>query len=422
MGKRRSKPRRSVWIYLRQAYVRASDILGAYLEASIPIIIGAFIILGMLVFGLTPGLSDTVSILATCLISSVVIFLARVAARHDAVLIEISTSYLLHGGKALLDQMLGKMIAGRWRREEIRPGDALFKVLLELCRHGEWELRRRIAEALPMLGEINPKRTLDLVVVLREDWDGTKWRADLRRRAVEGLINPPPDRGLALIHKIKPSLIETLLQLRGNDDVFTAIAILEALVEMEVIDESGATRLREELMNFARKSLSAEQFQGMEKLAELLEQSKTLDVFELAKSIDALARSENIYIRVVAARNVWRLFNKLPGEALAIMEWLAQPIQHKYVRRANVKERSMEFITRMIKGEQYRAKAEALLRSLISDPDEIIRVTAFDSAEALKDDESELLKELCDSVIARETCEVLKGRAQLVLDELKPAS
>jgi len=370
-------------------FIRATFVSGTwggpYLEACVPLIVGPLVILVMEVCGLNPNLSDVVEIAAASLVTAVGVLLTRKAARHDAVLIEISMSYLLHGGRAMLDQLLRKMIAGRWKREQLKPGDALFKVLRELCRKGDWELRRRISEALLVLGEINPKRTLEIVTILREDWDENRWKGDLRRRAIEGLVNPPPTNGIALIHNLSPRLVEPLLKLKGSDDGFTAIAMLEALGELEVTDASRAVRLRADLLSFADQNLTTEERKGLHALADLLQLAKNGNVLKVAERISELSQSDGLYVRLIAARNVWRLFGRLPDRALTIMEHFSQPSEHKYVRRAIAKERSVDFIIRMITGQQYRARGELLLRTLVSDPDTIIRETAFDKAETLRD-------------------------------------
>ncbi len=101
----------------------------------------------------------------------------------------IATSFLVGGQFEVLDSLLSVLIGGEWRRLDVGvPGKRLFQALLELARVGEWEDRRRIAEAAPALALIDREATIPILKMLRDDYDSTRYRSDVRRRVVEALL------------------------------------------------------------------------------------------------------------------------------------------------------------------------------------------------------------------------------------------
>jgi hypothetical protein len=245
---------------------------------------------------------------------------------------------------------------------------------------------------------------LRLVEILRNDSDA-RWKSDLRRRAVEALIIPASRVDLALIFKSNPTDIRPLLQLRGGDEVFTAMAIAEALSDWENNDGEvweTVRELRRDLTSFSAHTYSQEENESVVALLELLKAARGGSIHNLAEKLEEASHSDNIYIRIIAARNVLRLASRLPQKTLEIMSQLAETIQPKYVRRPIAKEQSVKFLIRMLSEQAYQAQAETLLLSLINDEDQIIRVTTFDLSESLLRKNAELLSRICDQILSGE--------------------
>jgi hypothetical protein len=389
------------------------------------LMVGPLILLIMHCLDLPVGGSDIVGIAATSIVSALTVFIVRRAHRDHAILIEVTLTFLLRGGRALLDQLLGKMISGSWKKEHLKPGDALFDVLEEICHQDDYSLKRRVAEAIPVLGEVDANKTLEVVSILREDWDEGKWKADLRRRALEGLVNPLPTGGVPLIHRLKPLAVEPLLKLRASDDFFTAIAALEVLSDWRSVEQVRADRLRSDLLNFADQALRSEESAALHTCAEFLKQSMQMDIFGVARHLKEMSSDQNVLVRVAAARNVYLLFDRLPDDSLGLLEGFIDPAEDKDVRRAVAKERNVDFLIKAIRGKKFRSRAEAIFGRLISDTEPIIRETAFDTAESLKDGREDFLSEICGTIIRSEPsqsepCVDLLERAKTCLAELPP--
>jgi len=428
MSRRRSWSRRSLRIAIRRGVVRIADTWGPIAEASAVMVagivgLGAMAVLGH-ILGYRPAAADLASILAAglvpILVTSVTVYVVRKAARHHRILIEVTMSYLIHGGRSLLDELLGRMIVGRWERESLKPGDALFDVLAEVCRQRDWPLKRRVAEALPVLGEIDPKRSLEIAGILREDWHEAKWKGDLRRRAVEALVIVPPTDGIPLLHHVKPNAIEPLLKFRSTDEVFTAIAILEVLHEWEIFEPMRAARLQREMLEFVDTSLPTEEREALHHIADFLRDSKNRPVEDVAQKLQGMGKSPNVYVRIAAARNIWLLFDKYPQKAFELMEGFSETTEHENVRRPIAKERSVRFLIGAIKG-PLRDRAVSLLYKLLADPDDIIREGTFDMAESLEDADPELLREVCASILKNETIQDLRERAGRIMHRASDA-
>lgn len=416
MRKNRAMPLRKLRILLRKGAIRFQDRLGAFAESCGVLAVGAVFLLIMMWVGVG-GPSDWASFLAAFVVAAIAVFVLRKAARQQSILIEVTMSYLLHGGKSYLDHLLGKLIAGSWQREQLKPGDALFDVLEEVAHGQDWEMKRRLAEALPALGEVNPQRALGIASTLRDDWDA-KWESDLRRRAVEALFIPAVPGRIPLINRVKSEAVKRFLQLRERDQVYTAMAVAEALHDWGTVQPDTVARLKTDLLDFSRNMYPEDESQAIAELLDLLAGLKAASAFDIAQRLENMSGSPNVFVRIAAARNVVRLYERLPDRALELMLKFADPGQHRHVRRPIARELSTEFVIQMIASPARRSKAEVLLLTLITDPDEIIRVAVFDKAEALRQYDKDLFLRMCDFVIQKQTPQTLVARARRLKEEL----
>jgi hypothetical protein len=373
--------RRSVFkklnISARQQMLALHEKLGSFAEALSVLIIGLLFLGGALFFGIGSS-SDWASFFASFLVAAITIYFFRKATYRHTMLIEVTMSYLVEGGKPLFDYLLGKLIAGTWHGEDFKPGNVLFKVIEDTCNGQDWEMKRRIAEALPALSEIDEKRSLRVANILRNDWEPKVWHSDLRRRTVESLVIPVIPNRLPLIYRVKPDLIIPLLRLREKDQVYTAFAVLEALYEWEEIQPKVVSQLRADLIEFSFRTYSKQEKQAIREIASLLSIARNNDSLSVVQRIEQMTKSNNHLVRIAACRNVLRLSDRFPDRTLDVMANCVDPTQHVNVRRPIARERSVELIIRMLGNPTYRPKAESLLFKLISDPDDMVRIPTFD--------------------------------------------
>ncbi len=412
-----AKPIRRILFKVHDTRIRFQDRFGAWAEAILVLAIGVIFLAIYHRIGIVDA-DDWASIGTIFVATAIIVYIMRRAANRDAILIEITTSYLLRGGKPFLDSLLGKLISGTWRRELLKPGDALFDVLKQISEGEDWAMKRRIAEALPALGSIDPKRALEIIQVLRDDWEPTRWKTDLRRRVVEALVIPAAPGYSPLIDTIKPRELIPLLQLREKDQVYVAMAITEASYEWEDTQPKKGPELRNDLLNFMSVTFPKDESESVSALMDLLQLSKRKEMTATLAKLEEMSNSPNTYIRIACSRNVLILSERFPEKTLDLMLKFLETSQPNNVRRPIAKERSVDFLISIARSQAYRQKAHEVLWKLFSDPDSIISETAFDKAESLKEKDKELLISICDFVLGRDTSQELLDRVKRLKQEL----
>jgi hypothetical protein len=390
--------------------------LGILFDALALLVIGV-IFLGILMHYKICDAGDWASICAAFVVAVVVIFFSRRATLREAMLVEVTMSYLIHGDKSLLDDLLGKLIGGRPLRQ-IKLGDTLFDVLEKLVVGQDWEMRRLIAEALPALSEIHTERAMSVATMLREDWEPTKWKTDVRRRVVEALILPSQPGRTPLINRVKPKKVIQLLQLREKDQIYVAMAIAEAIHEWKDTRPKIANPLKDELLQFAVKLFPYDQYQAICDTFDLLQASKSSNILIPLEKLEQMSNSTNTFVQIAASRNVLLVSGRFPDKTLDLMLGFLEPSRHHNIRRPIAKEQSVDFLIKMLGNRTYQTKAEETLWRLFSDTEEIIRIATFDRAERLKDKDQALLLKVCDHILANETSQILLERARRMKREL----
>jgi len=124
---------------------------------------------------------------------------------------------------------------------KIYPIEEFFTTIKRLSKQSDYEMRRRVAEALPALYQIDLENGKELFKIIRMDWDDN-WKSDNRRRAIESLcyliendkkfvknnrnysallkfrpthlVSPVPKLKYPLIHYPKMKKVNTLSRLR----------------------------------------------------------------------------------------------------------------------------------------------------------------------------------------------------------------
>lgn len=387
-----------IWIRKRE------NILRDYLCISVwfIIVITAFL---LYIFGQLDLL-----ILVPLVLSLIVAFLPIVfyiiKKREQTILISFTSKYLLEKEESKIDELLGILIAGKWEKLKIDPIEEFFNCLKKMCEKSDFEMRRRIAEALPALFKIDLERSKEIIEILRRDWD-EGWKSDNRRRTIEAL---------SYIAKEEKDFVRENLQIIYGDEIFAIIAIVEILdVWKEKINNIEAEELVKKLtVEMKGRNYEDDEISAVSELWDLLNlihnnPNQSIKRFEELKDIP------NIYVQICVARNLKHLCKKFPEKMLDLMEYFMQEDKHKNVRRPIAKEDSVECLISLLRGKQLCEKAKNIIWKLINDEDYIIRLATFDKIEKILDINSEFGSKILQHVIEKNRHPKLVERAKNLL-------
>jgi transcriptional regulator with XRE-family HTH domain len=263
-----------------------------------------------------------------------------------------------------LDDLLGDIIAGK------SSGKALpFTVLHAAARSPHWELKRRLAEALPALFPIAPSQSLTLARTLRDDPPDPEWRTDIRRRAIQAM---------PALWQQHPQETAPLLRWREGDEVFAALATLEVLAAI------GEASLAGEIKADVLEHVEEKQRRAVTLYARVLEQCSA-DPDAAVQSIAQHRDDDERLVRICMARPLHHLLHQRPAETLKMMRYVlrrekGEPVEHQNVRRA-VASHSQE-LAGLLDG-AYDQSALDLIRTLIADRDIHIRRRMCDALHTL---------------------------------------
>jgi len=255
-----------------------------------------------------------------------------------------------------LDDLLGDYITTPSLQQRVP-----FTLLAEVARSPRWELKRRLAEALPALIGIDIARAIQLMATLRADPPDPEWRTDIRRRAIEAI--PALWRACPEAATVAP-----LLTWREGDEVYAALATLDAL------EEIGSASLKTEIRENILAHTLQEHRPAVMMYGDILTKYASDPDAALAL-IDAHRTDEKRLTRICIARALHRLLPARPAEILKWMHGLlrqenGQPVEHQNVRRALA--RQTRGLIALLDG-PYDQTALTLLRTLVADEDIHIR-------------------------------------------------
>jgi transcriptional regulator with XRE-family HTH domain len=269
-----------------------------------------------------------------------------------------------------LDDLLGDFIAGK-------PDGALvpFTVLSAAARSPHWELKRRLAEALPALlahvkeqvgegGEGKGRRgeaerILSLIVTLRQDPPDPEWRTDIRRRVIEAM---------PALWQVMPQEVAPNLRWREGDEVYAALATLD------VLSDIGDAALIDEVRPDILAHVGGAHRRAVTVYAEVLDRCTT-DPDAAIQTIVRYRDDDERLVRICMARPLHRLLEERPAETLKMMRYVlrqesGKPVEHQNVRRAVA--RASAGLIALLDG-PYDESALNLLRTLVADRDIHIR-------------------------------------------------
>lgn len=263
-----------------------------------------------------------------------------------------------------LDDLLGDIIGGK-----SRTGTLPFTVLHAAARSPHWELKRRLAEALPALFAVDPGASLTLARTLRDDPPDPEWRTDVRRRVIEAM---------PAVWQQLPLEVAPLLRWREGDEVYAALATLDVLANID--NPALAAIVKTDVLDHVPESNS----HAVSLYAELLEHCER-DPDAAIKLIQEYHDDDKRFVRICMARPLHRLLPRRTAEALKLMRYVlrqekGKAVEHQNVRRA-VSSHAQELVDLL--DSAYDEPAVALLRTLIADQDVHIRRRACDTLSTL---------------------------------------
>jgi hypothetical protein len=344
----------------------------------------------------------------TAVVGAVVAYFASRLVRTNRVFSQIALSYIATGDRDLLDELLGRLITGRFSTRDFKPADQLFQTLNAVADEDDFEARRRLAEAIPGLVELDRGKTIMLMRRLRGDWD-QRWRGDVRRRAVEALIIPSKISGRRILDLVDRASLDDLLLLRDDDEVWTACAVVEvAQVSAGELRRKADFEREDEVTRgldagIARLRISGEERAALEHyrlaIATLIDRGPESCLAEL----DQLVGAVSIPARASAARMVSLVLTH-PGAKginaalLGLVKRLSEDPE-RYVRRPLARELCVEFLLDQLDGPNAEEARGVLFEHLLTDEDWIIPLTTFDllAAGRIKNDD---LREAAEAVSA----------------------
>ncbi len=294
-----------------------------------------------------------------------------------------------------IDHLIGSILAGEISTSSYQP-QMVIRMFDALREGAPWEIRRRIAEALPSLCRLDVPGTEQLMNVLRLDNDDM-YSTDIRRRVVEALP--------ALFEASPLSLPATMRLLHpvAEDDIYVALATIEACGDiqawMRVLFEdslNGSSRKKSlesgkmtpllqkyqaEIPRIQRQLLFT--WEGTEReciqfslaLHDLLHAPDTM-----LHSLQDGLQSPNKLIQIVATRYLEHLLPTRPRETLELYKTLLHETTWRNVRRTVAK--ALPNLLHCLKEASLsiRTLARTVISTLATDQDIYIRRAVADYA------------------------------------------
>ena len=309
------------------------------------------------------------------------------------------TARALGGEERYLDDLLGDTIAG------LLPPQVLpWAVLGAVARSPRWELKRRLAEALPALLSVDAGRALPLMSTLRDDPPDPEWRTDIRRRVIEAA---------PALWAVRPEAAAPMLSWREGDEVYAALATLDVLADI------GAPALTDQVRADVLPHVDEKGRPAVALYAQLLDDSAA-DPGAALQAIEAHREDEERLVRICLARSLGRLLPARPAETLQWMRYFVrqqegQPAEHQNVRRAVT--RALSGLIALLGG-PYDEPALRLLRAMAADEDVHVRRALCDALPGMADRARETALDLIEEHLLQDRDQFVRERTWHALRRL----
>lgn len=340
------------------------------------------------------------------LIASLPIYFYLIKKREQVMVIGFTFKYLLEKEESYMDELLGILIAGKWEKLKIDPIEKFFECIQGICLKSDFEMRRRISEALPALFKIDLEKSKALVENLRRDWN-EKWKSDNRRRTIEALPY--------IVSKDK-KFVRDNLHIIDGDEIFSIIAMVEVLdVWREKINKKEAEKLFTELKNEMKEyEYGKDEINAISELWDILYLIHS-DINRAIAKFEELKDTSNIYIQICVARNLKYPCKRFPERTVNLMAYFIEEDRHKNVRRSIAKEDSVECLIILLRDRKLFEKAKKIIWKLTNDEDEIIRLATFDKMEKILEIDNEFGKKILQHIIKNNRHPKLVERAKTLM-------
>lgn len=253
----------------------------------------------------------------------------------------------------------------------------------------QWELRRRLAKALPILVEHDVEGTFRMVDILRMDYISERFHDDLRRRVIESL---------PILYPYDNERVLALLEPQPKDQIYTHIAIVEALHDIPQIPQEDIHRIQLAL----REHEYTEHVGVVEFLSGLLGLIRVGNTAE-ALAIMHNARDQDRIFRTCIMRTLPRLFDADAISALWLMNHFFRRAEGEYAEHINVRRPAVRALPKMISllgssiGEAILARI--MIQQLAQDRDVIIRREVADKLPRLAMSHRDFGDQLADAFV-----------------------
>jgi hypothetical protein len=389
----------------------------------ISLIIFAIIILTVLLLLIVIDIAKYIATLVGLLSALFINIIKTIKNRKRLLLVSLTTNYI---NGSFIDDFLGELIGSNLNKKKNDPIEIFFDSLLFICNGKNPELRRRIAEALPALFQIDTENSKRVIEILRFDWDN-KWKSDIRRRTIEALP--------LIIKKEKEFVKENILKIDVNDEIYTLIAIIEVVyIWRSTYNKKEAGNIFQKLV----QKIEIVQSDNHYNISQLEIQPKELltSGYELLniignntkKSIDIIDEiineDSNFYLQVFIARNILRLCDYYPtcqtkccckGSphiVLKYIQYFLQVDKHRYLRRPMAKENMIDCLINMLKRKDFYDIVKSIIWKIIKDKDIMVRRPAFDKISKIFEVDYEFGNSLVTYIIKHESDTSLLERAK----------
>lgn len=326
--------------------------------------------------------------------------------KKDDYVVAMVSRYVIGGDAAALDRFLGVLISRGKIEQHIDPVEEFFVCLKSLAYSDNYEMKRRIAEALPGLYKLDLDETITIADLLRSDWD-ERWKSDNRRRTIESLCE--------LIQE-NPEYVKEKIHLIEGDEIFVVLAILEILCELR--SEEGAQEI-DNCFKILLKEMEEygliSEFASIHDAWELL-QLFSEDIHKAFEKVNEVKGFEPIPFQILIARNLYRFCQKKPSEALLLFKYYLNPELHRYIRRPIAKDRTMDCLISLLTRKRIASSVKDVLFQIFKDDDEIIRITAFDKIDMISEIDHNFANEIAEYILENELSDLLKQRAKKFLE------
>ncbi len=321
-----------------------------------------------------------------------------------------------------IDHFLGMVLSGEVAPLTYRPDIA--QQVIDMVQAGApWEIRRRIAEALPGLCRLDVEGACRLIEILRTDTDEIRG-VDIRRRVLEALP--------ALVEAAPVTLptVLPLLQAQTGDDQYVALTTVEVCGDIQAIlsaqgeaDQASVPTAGLSVSQLAQSRAALSRLVQQLAHADHVEQESlrfSLAVRELLAAPDTALvslregiQSPEKLIQWVAVRYLERLLPTRPYEVLELYQFALHTTAYRNVRRTVAK--AFPSLLRCLNETALtvRTLARAVIVDLATDPDVYVRRAVADHAMHLLSIDREFLLTIL-RLMVKDSDQAIRSRLQPV--------